>query len=69
MYLLHCSAVVPSSTRMLMRIIVAELNAPYKVATFGTILPVSEPPVRTAAGSLRAELAALCPVSGQMYSK
>lgn len=41
-----------------MAIIVAEPIAPYKVATFGTILVVSEPS-RTAAGSLRAELAAV----------
>ncbi|PTB46679.1 hypothetical protein M441DRAFT_42447 [Trichoderma asperellum CBS 433.97] len=49
-------------------LIVAEPNAPYKEAAFGTVL-VSEPPVRTAAGSLRAELAALHPVSGQLHSK
>lgn len=52
-----------------MAIIVAEPIAPYKGATFGTILLVVSEPSRTAAGSLRAELAALCPVSGPMYRR
>jgi hypothetical protein len=71
-YLFACTVPITllrcSSTKIPMWIIAAEPNAPYKVAVFGTVL-VSEPPVRTAAGSLGAELAAVCPVSGLMYSR